>query len=58
MARLHTSFNQTVASTGRLSWDERFRDRGAASPGVSYHRASFPNGVTGMAMPHGAVFVR
>jgi len=44
-------------STGRLSWDERFRDRGAASPGVSYHRASFPNGVTGMAMPHGAVFV-
>jgi hypothetical protein len=45
-------------STGRLSWDERFRDRGAASPGVSYHRASIPNGVTGMAMPHGAVFVR
>lgn len=45
-------------STGRLSWDERFRDRGAASPGVSYHRESFPNGVRGMAMPHGAVFVR
>ena len=45
-------------STGRLSWDERFRDRGATTPGVSYHRASFPNGVTGMAMPHGAVFVR
>ena len=45
-------------STGRLSWDERFRDRGAATPGVSYHRARFPNGVTGMAMPHGAVFVR
>lgn len=45
-------------STGRLSWDDRFRDRGAAKPGVSYHRASFPNGVTGMAMPHGAVFVR
>jgi hypothetical protein len=45
-------------STGRLSWDERFRDQGAASPGVSYHRASFPNGVKGMAMPHGAVFVR
>lgn len=45
-------------STGRLSWDERFRDRGATTPGVSYHRAGFPNGVTGMAMPHGAVFVR
>ena len=48
---------QLDRSTGRLSWDERFRDRGAASPGVSYHRASFPNGVKGMAMPHGAVFV-
>lgn len=45
-------------STGRLSWDERFRDQGAVAPGVSYHRASFPNGVKGMAMPHGAVFVR
>jgi len=45
-------------ATGHLSWDEGFRDRGAATPGVSYHRASFPNGVTGMAMPHGAVFVR
>jgi len=44
-------------TTGRLSWDERFRDAGAATPGVSYHRASFPNGVRGMAMPHGAVFV-
>ncbi len=45
-------------ATGRLSWDERFKDAGATSPGVSYHRATWPNGVTGMAMPHGAVFVR
>ena len=45
-------------TTGRLSWDEKFRDQGAPTPGVSYHRASFPNGVRGMAMPHGAVFVR
>ena len=44
-------------STGRLSWDERFKDSGAASPGVSYHRAVWPNGVKGMAMPHGALFV-
>jgi hypothetical protein len=44
-------------STGRLSWDERFRDAGAAKPGVSYHRMSWPNGVKGMAMPHGALFV-
>ena len=36
----------------------RYGDRGAATPGVSYHRASFPSGVMGMAMPHGAVFVR
>jgi hypothetical protein len=44
-------------ATGRLSWDERFKDAGAAAPGVSYDRASWPNGVKGMAMPHGAVFV-
>lgn len=44
-------------ATGQLSWDERFRDAGAAAPGVSFHRASWPNGVEGMAMPHGAVFV-
>jgi hypothetical protein len=44
-------------TTGRLSWDEKFRDAGASAPGVSYHRARWPNGVLGMAMPHGAVFV-
>ena len=45
-------------SSGRLSWDERFKDPGASSPGVSFHRDTWPNGVKGMAMPHGAVFVR
>ena len=44
-------------ATGRLSWDNAFRDAGAAKPGVSYHRATWPNGVKGMAMPHGALFV-
>jgi hypothetical protein len=44
-------------TTGRMSWDEAFRDAGATKPGVSYHRASWPNGVKGMAMPHGALFV-
>jgi hypothetical protein len=44
-------------SSGLLSWDERFKDAGAMSPGVSYQRASWPNGVKGMAMPHGALFV-
>lgn len=43
--------------TGRLTWDEKFRDAGAAKPGVSYRRASWPNGVKGMARPHGALFV-
>lgn len=44
-------------STGRLSWDEAFRDPGAAKPGVSYKRDTWPNAVKGMAMPHGALFV-
>ncbi len=44
-------------TTGKLSWDEKFRDKGATSPGVSYHRPRWPNGLTGMLMPHGALFV-
>jgi hypothetical protein len=44
------------AMTGRLAWDTNFKDSGATSPGVSFRRASWPNGVIGMAMPHGAVF--
>lgn len=44
-------------TTGHLSWDEAFRDSGSTKPGVSYKRASWPNGVKGMAMPHGALFV-
>jgi hypothetical protein len=43
--------------TGRLSWDGRFRDAGSRTPGVSYHRAQWPNGLKGMLMPHGALFV-
>ncbi len=45
------------SATGRLSWDEQFRDAGAREPGVSYDRAVWPNGATGMAMPHAALFV-
>jgi len=44
-------------STGRLSWDPAFRDAGASRPGVSFDRATWPNGLTGMAMPHAALFV-
>ena len=43
--------------TGRLRWDEKFHDAGSARPGVSYRRVTWPNGVKGMAMPHGALFV-
>jgi LVIVD repeat len=44
-------------ATGRLAWDEKFRDAGSTTPGVSYHRDRWPNGLTGMLMPHGALFV-
>jgi hypothetical protein len=44
-------------STGKLTWDERFRDAGATSPGVSFKRDSWPNGVKGMVIPHAALFV-
>ena len=44
-------------ATGLLSWDDRFRVAGSAATGISYDRASWPNGVKGIAMPHGAVFV-
>lgn len=44
-------------ATGRLSWDERFRDADSTARGVSFSRARWPNGVTGHAMPHGALFV-
>jgi hypothetical protein len=46
------------SATGRLSWDERFRDQGSARRGVSFDRATWPHGATGPATPHGAVFSR
>lgn len=45
-------------ATGQLSWDDRFKAAGSTASGISYDRATWPNGVKGMAMPHGAVFVR
>ncbi len=45
------------SKTGHLSCDEAFRDAGASKRGVSYNRPSWPNGLKGMAMPHGALFV-
>lgn len=46
------------SATGRLTWDERFRDTSAVLPGVSFDRPTWPNGVAGRAKPFGAVFVR
>lgn len=44
-------------STGRLSWDELFKEADSTAHGVSFTRAGWPNGVTGPAMPHAALFV-
>lgn len=43
--------------TGKLSWDEKFRDQGASTHGVDFARKSWPRGITGSAMPHAALFV-
>jgi hypothetical protein len=45
------------AKTGKIVWDDRFRDAGATKPGLSFLNVSWPNGVKGKAKPHGAVFV-
>jgi len=42
--------------SGKLKLDEKFRDKGAQEPGVSFDRRSWPHGETGRALPHGAVF--
>lgn len=44
--------------TGGLALDSTFRDPGAAQPGVSFDRRSWPHGEAGPARPHGAVFSR
>lgn len=44
-------------ATGKLTWDERFRDAKATTPGVKFTRETWPNGVKGMVMPHAALFV-
>jgi hypothetical protein len=43
--------------TGKFAWDEKFRDAGAAEPGVSFVRKVWPNGVSGLVVPHGTLFV-
>ncbi len=45
-------------ATGKLTIDERFRDKGASTPGVSMSAKRWPHGFTGVAYPHGTVFSR
>ncbi|MEO5800680.1 MAG: hypothetical protein ABIZ70_05855 [Gemmatimonadales bacterium] len=42
--------------TGKLTLDERFRDEGAATPGVRMDNKVWPHGGNGAGKPHGAVF--
>jgi hypothetical protein len=44
-------------ASGRLALDEKFRDRGAATAGISLIGANWA-GFTGTVIPHGAVFSR
>lgn len=46
------------ATTGRLTWDERFRESPDGPLGVSFDRSEWPHGKAGKALPHGAVFSR
>jgi hypothetical protein len=43
---------------GRVSIDERFRDAGSQTPGISFDRPNWPHGPTGDSIPHGTIFVR
>lgn len=46
------------STSGRLSWDERFREAPGGPLGVSFVRDTWPHGATGYASPHGVVFSR
>jgi hypothetical protein len=46
------------SKTGKLSWDEAFREAGSKQRGISFDREQWPHGKNGRAIPHGAVFSR
>jgi hypothetical protein len=46
------------STSGRLAWDERFRETKDGPLGVRFDRPSWPHGSSGPALPHGAVFSR
>ena len=43
-------------ATGQLAIDERFREEGAAEPGIRMDGKAWPHGGNASGMPHGAVF--
>lgn len=45
-------------ASGALALDERFRDAGAARPGVSFAGKTWTHGFSGTVIPHGTVFSR
>lgn len=45
-------------STGEITLDTQFKDRGSDRAGVSFDRVEWPHGRTGPAFPHGTVFVQ
>ncbi len=45
-------------ATGKITWDEKFRDAGSNRAGVSLENVNWPNGVKGKVMAHGALFIR
>ena len=45
-------------ATGKLAIDARFKDAGAARPGVTLTGKAWPHGFSGEAKPHGTVFSR
>lgn len=45
------------SKTGKLIWDEKFRDPGSSKPGLSLMNVNWPRGIRGMVMPHGVLFV-
>jgi hypothetical protein len=42
--------------TGKMTLDERFKERDADHPGLDFHRPMWPHGATGNAIVHGALF--
>ena len=45
-------------ASGHLSMDDRFRDAGGSSAGITLSARQWPHGFTGTASPHGTVFSR